>query len=63
MSDCYIIGQYQYNIYNHTEGEEKQYLCIKAVNYKSLVDYNHKIYDKDIKNYKLIPSLDILIKY
>ena len=60
MSDCYIIGQYQYNIYNHTEGEEKQYLCIKAVNYKSLVDYNHKIYDKDIKNYKLIPSLDIL---
>ncbi len=55
MAKCYTIGQYQYNIYFGEEG-----LSLKAINYKSLVDYRCDIEEADIKDFRLISSLDTL---
>ena len=39
MNEIHNIGQYQYMVYNRTD-KEKHVLCIKAINYKLLIEYN-----------------------
>lgn len=55
--DNYTVGQYQYNFYFGEDG-----LSLKAINYKSLVDYRCDIEQDDIKNCQLIDSLETLHK-
>ncbi len=67
MTTFYTIEQYQYYIYfsndgkkNSNETSNSDVLHIKAINHVSLSDYRCDITKDRIKDYGLIPSLDIL---